>query len=359
MINLHNWKELANKKVLVRIDGNVPLTNGVIDNAFRLHAVLPTLQFLQERGAQITIITHLGRPKNYEPELSTKPLQQWFDATQLKVTVLENLRFDPREQEPNKLYAQELADDFDYFVQDAWGVLHRHDTSVTLLPACFAPEKRSFGFLVEKELKQLKTVKNNPAQPYLVFLGGGKGDTKLEMLEKLVHTKKPTTIIVLPALCFTFFKALGKPVGASLVDEQFVPRVQELLQKAQEAKIELLFPIDVTYLEGWHGPLKICDIEKLPTQGIGMGIGPKSLEFFKTKISSAKTIFFNGAMGITDRPETLESTDRLLEIIAEAKNAYRVIGGGNSVAEVEKLRLLDQVNFCSTGGGSTLAYIKL
>ena len=357
-MNLQNWSNLANKKILVRIDGNVPIENGVITNDFRLHAVMPTLQLLHAKGAQITIITHIGRPKDKEQKLSTKPLQQWFQAHNLPVTVLENLRFDPREKLEDKTYAQELAQGFDYFVQEAWGALHRHDTSITLLPTCFAPEKRSLGLLVQKEIDALEHLKEHPQQPYLVLLGGGKGETKLKILHKLIQTKKPTTIFVLPALCFTFFKAMGKQVGKSLIDEEFLPHALQLLHDAHKNNIEVLLPLDVTYLEGTlQGNVTTCSVEHIPHDGIGMGIGPQSLELCAEQIQKAKTIFFNGAMGIGARPETFASTQQVLRVIAQAKDAYRVIGGGDSVAQAEKIGLLDQFNFCSTGGGSTLAYI--
>lgn len=311
-MNLQDWKDLTNKKVLVRIDGNVPLKNNVIDNDFRLKAVLPTLRFLREKGATITIATHLGRPKpgapgHRDPQLSTKPLQQWFNAQNFKVNVLENLRFDPREQQmcpcpaepwrrrvvkPNPLFARELADGFDYFVNDAWGAFHRHDTSITLLPGCFPPEKRSFGFLVQKELEALTPLKDNPQQPYLIFLGGGKGETKLQILKELVATKKPTTVIVLPALCFTFLKALGKPIGMSLIDEEFLPNVQELLQQAKNSRIEILFrsilPILRMILMGNSKPV----LQKIsPRMALAWALAQNRKNFLQKKSKVQKQFF--------------------------------------------------------------------
>lgn len=357
-MNLTTWANLSHKKILVRIDGNVPIKDAIITNDFRLRAVIPTLQFLQKCGGKITIITHMGRPKDRETQLSTKPLQQWFDHQHIQVTVLENLRFDPREKLGDPAYAQKLAHGFDYFVQDAWGALHRHDTSITLLPQCFAPEKRTVGLLVEKELAALAQLKNNPKKPYLLFLGGGKGETKLKILEKLICTKKPSTIFVLPALCFTFFKAMGKQIGKSLIDNDFLPHALQILKNAQTNNIELLFPLDVTYLEEKsQGNLQCCDIDHFPDTGIGMGIGQKSLTLYAEKIAAAKTIFFNGAMGIDSRPESQLSTIQLLKLIARAAQAYRVVGGGDSIAAAEDAALFNQFNFCSTGGGSTLAYI--
>jgi phosphoglycerate kinase len=357
-MNIQNWNNLVDKKVLVRIDGNVPIEKNIIQNDFRLQAVLPTLQWLREKGAEITLIAHLGRPKSWDPQFSIKPLQQWFDVQNSKVTILENLRFDPRERQGDLAYAKELAQGFDYFVQDAWGALHRHDTSITLLPTCFTPERRSIGLLVQKELTSLNPLKDSPEKPYFIILGGGKGETKLKIIETLIANKKPTTLIVLPALCFTFFKAMGKPVGKSLIDEEFLPKAKRLLVQAENNNITILFPLDVTYLKDtMQGDLKTCNVENFPDSGVGMGVGPRSLEFFSETLKAAKTIFFNGAMGLHERPETIESTQQLLRIIVQKYDAYRVVGGGDSVAIVEAMGLLNPFDFCSTGGGATLAYI--
>jgi len=173
---LKTWN-LKNKKVLLRIDGNVPLHNGVILNDFRLRALTKTLDFLQQKQALVTIITHLGRPKIFNPLLSTAPLALWFAKRDYDtVSVEENLRFDPREKESTVDYARDLATGFDFYLNEAWGVIHRNDTSIALLPTCFPQENRSIGFLIEQELSALTPLRVAPAEPFLVLLGGCKGE---------------------------------------------------------------------------------------------------------------------------------------------------------------------------------------
>ena len=361
MQSIKNWN-LIGKNVLVRFDGNVPLENGVIQNDFRLIALLPTLELLKEKGAHITLATHLGRPEGADPAFSTNPLKEWFASKGYGnscVTVLENLRYNAGEKNHDIAYARELAQGIDYYVNDAWGVMHRKDTSITLVPTLFDPDKRAFGLLVEKELAALKTLKNDPQKPYVVILGGGKVETKLPVIERLVDSNKPTTIIILPALAATFAKAVGKPVGKSLVDDELLAHARKILEKAAcTNNLTLLFPIDYTYVENnWDGPLKTCDSQNFSDNGIAMGVGPRSLELFAPYIKNAATIFFNGAMGNPSRPETMQPLLELLRMIA-ASDAYSVIGGGNSVTEVEQMGLMHEIDYCSTGGGSTLLYIS-
>lgn len=364
-MNIQSWN-LVGKKVFVRFDGNVPIENGVIQNDFRLTALLPTLELLKEKGAHITLATHIGRPEGADPAFSTHPLKEWFASRgygNSSVTVLENLRFNAGEKNQDSAhaqeYARELAKGMDYYVNDAWGLMHRKDTSITIVPTLFAPDKRAFGLLVEKELAALTDLKNNPVKPYVVILGGGKVETKLPVIERLIDSNKPTTIIILPALAATFAKALGNPVGKSLVDDALLGQAQKILEKkACTNNLELLFPLDYTFVENsWDGPLKTCDAQNFPVHGIAMSVGPRSLELFAPYIKNAATLFFNGAMGNPSRPETMKPLNELLRMIA-ASDAYSVIGGGNSVTEVENLGLMKKIDYCSTGGGSTLLYIS-
>lgn len=360
IVNMHTWN-LIGKNVFVRIDGNVPIESGVIQNDFRLVAILPTLELLKEKGAHITLATHLGRPEGSDPALSTHPLKEWFASKGYKsnsVTILENLRFNPGEKNQSLSFAKELAKGMDYYVNDAWGVMHRKDTSITILPTLFDPDKRSFGLLVMKELAALNSLKTDPKKPYVVILGGGKTETKLPVIERLIDSNKPTTVIVLPALAATFAKALGNPIGKSLVEDGLLEQAKKILTKKECSSIELLMPVDYTFVEHtWNGKLGICDAQDFPPHGISMGVGPRSLELFEPYIKNAHTIFFNGAMGNPSRPETMKPLHDLLHMIASS-DAYSVIGGGNSVTEVENLGLMNQIDYCSTGGGSTLLYIS-
>lgn len=357
-MNISDW-DLENKNVLLRIDGNVPLKNGTIESDFRLRALIPTLTLLTTAGAHITIATHIGRPKNKDPKLSTKIIKQWLTNNGFPhIKVLENLRFNPEELGKSNTFAKKLSHNIDYYINDAWGTLHRDETSTTLVPQLFNPKKRSLGLLVYEELHALEKLKNNPDKPYVVFLGGGKPATKIPIIENLIKQHHVSTIVVLPALAFTFLKAQGKNVGKSLVDDSLLETARSLIKQADAAHIKISIPTDYTYAEeAFNGPLKICDQDNFPPNGFGLGLGPQSIEECKRIISKAKTIFYNGAMGIPERPETLKPLHVLLKSIANS-SAYTVIGGGNSVAEIEKLHLSDQIDFCSTGGGSTLLYIS-
>lgn len=356
--DIRSW-HLAGKEVFVRIDGNVPIERGIIQNDFRLKAVLPTLDILKEKGAHITIATHLGRPDGKDPAFSTKPLKQWFaQQGHAAATVLENLRFHPGEKNNDPLFAKELARGMDFYVNDAWGVLHRHDASVTQMPLLFHPERRAFGCTVERELAALNHLREQPEQPYVVILGGGKPETKLPVLERLLERNMVATILLLPALTFTLLKALGRPVGASLVAKELLASAHALVTLAETHAINLVLPIDYTVLRtNWQGPLELCDADHFPADGIGIGVGPRSLELFEPYLRTARTIFFNGAMGIPDRPDTMAPLHALLRMIA-ASPSYSVIGGGNSITEIEHLGLMQSIDYCSTGGGATLTYIS-
>lgn len=348
------------KKVFLRIDGNVPIKNGTILNDFRLRSLIPTLKLLQEKEAFVTIGTHIGNPQTKKDllNLSTKPLQEWFKKKGFdNCTVLENLRFNPGEKGLSHSFAQQLAHTMDFYINDAWGTMHRNHTSITLLPKLFAKKNRSYGLLVEKEIQKLSRLKNLPHKPYLVLLGGNKLATKLLLLKQLIQEKSPTTVIVLPALAFTFLKASGQPVGLSKIDESLIPLAQKIIQLTNATETELIIPLDFTYFENnLHGILKRCNQKEIPDNGIGMSIGPRSLALFKRKIIEAQTIFFNGTMGISSNKETLKPLHELLHTIAQA-SGYRVVGGGSSILELEKLNLTTHIDFCSTGGGSTLKFI--
>jgi len=366
--DMHSIKaqDLKGAKVFYRIDGNVDIINQKIQNDFRLQAILPTLQLLTNAGAHITVATHIGRPKGIQKELSTAPLKNWFTEHGFPdINLLENLRFNggerTRDREEALAFARELAHGMDYYINDAWGLLHRNDTSITVLPTLFAPEKRAFGLLVEKELAALESLKNSPKAPYVVILGGGKVETKLPVIERLIKKQnngKPavSTIIILPALSFTFMRAMGLQTGASLVDEALIPHAGLIMELAQKNGVELVFPLDYTYIFD-QNKIGTCDAIGIPKNGKGMAVGPRSLELFESYLKNAQTIFFNGAMGNQDQPETMKPLDALLYMISQS-NSYSVVGGGNSVAEVQNCGFMDKIDYCSTGGGSTLMYIS-
>jgi len=277
--------------------------------------------------------------------------------------LLENLRFFSGEKNNNQAFAQELAQLGDYYVDDAFGTLHRTDTSITLVPLLFAPDKRSIGLLVEKELRILDRLREHPDHPFVLMLGGGKTTTKIPLIERFIDQKikghdTVDTVLLCPALAFTFAKALGKPVGKSLVDDAMLNVCRTILDKSKQQNIDIILPIDyqIAY-DTITQPFAVIDADAMPDNSIGISIGPKTIELFKKKMNSAKIIFFNGAPGFIDKPETLEGAKNLLQAIT-AHSANTILSGGDSIAIAHRCGLLHEFTHVSTGGGATLAYLS-
>lgn len=372
---LPEWN-LANKRVLLRADLNVPIDQGHILDDTRLQAIRPTIDLIIQKGGQCIIITHMGEPTAYDPHLSTQQLIPWFKKnnyaiefahtpaeiftktsnTSAHITLLENLRFFPGEKNNDHLFAQELAQLGDYYVNDAFGTLHRTDTSITLVPLLFPQDKRSIGLLVEKELRVLNRLRDHPDHPFVLILGGSKAATKIPLITSLLD--KVNTILLCPALAFTFAKALGKPVGKSLVDDTMLDACRTILQNGHEQNIDIVLPIDYQITDpNSTQPYTLIAAEKMPPDGVGISIGPKTIELFKEKMSKAKTIFFNGTPGFTDQPETLEGAKNLLHAITET-SADTILSGGDSIAVAHMFGLLHAFTHVSTGGGATLTYLS-
>ncbi len=360
-------------RVFLRVDANVPIVNGIILNDFRLKAIEPTLTLLAQKNAKIIMGTHLDRPHAKETKDSTKVLLPWFvergyaidfastltEAYEKSLTMkpqsillLENLRFDPGERNQSESFARSLRELAGYYVNDAFALLHRNDTSITLLPALFQPNERSIGHLIEFELVELEALKK-PKRPFIIFIGGGKVKDKLPFIKHLIDIAD--TLVILPAVAFTFLKAQGIEVGHSLVADELLDEARTILSDASQKNVRIIFPCDYLTSTGtFDGPLKT--VKTLSSDSVGISVGPESLKIYQEEIQKAKTIFLNGAMGIFERPETLEPLYTLLQAIAQS-SAYTVVGGGESVAAVYQQNLQDRMSFCSTGGGSTLYYL--
>lgn len=367
---------LKNKTVFLRADLNVPLKDGIILNEHRLMALVPTLSHLLEQHATIILATHIGRPTNHEAELSTSHLISWFTAHGYviffapdlaavpalvhahpqSIILLENMRFYAGETTHDAAFARQLASYADYYINDAFALLHRNDTSITLLPELFAREKRSIGFLIENELKHLNRLIENPEHPFTLILGGGKIDSKIPLLKNLIpHIDH---LLLCPAIVFSFLKALKKPVGRSLVDESALSTCLELLNQAREHNVTVHFPIDYQIALGsFEGPLSYVTADAFPIDGVGITIGPKTSVQFGATIAASKTIFYNGLMGTVDRQETLSGMSAIFQAMVQS-GGYSVIGGGDSVAAAEILGYADDIDYLSTGGGATLSYLS-
>jgi phosphoglycerate kinase len=363
------------KCVIVRVDFNVPILNGAIKDDFRIRAALPTIDALLNAGATVIILTHIGRPKNKNPDLSTTCIVRWFKKNDYdayfadtiekaqalekqhsnSIIVLENLRFFPEEKMGSMEFAQSLAQLGEFYVDDAFGDMHRNDTSITFLPKQFPHDKRSIGLLTQEELAFFNSILHHPQKPFTVVLGGGKVSDKLPLITHLIS--KANTILLCPAISFTFAKAMGKPVGKSLVDETLITQCSLILEQAKKHGTRIVLPEDYQVAhESLQGTLSYTESDKIADSDYGISIGKKTIKTYSSIIKESGTIFFNGSMGFADRPETMIATNKLLKAIAQARGVS-VVAGGDSVAAAQANGSAGGFNFVSTGGGAALEYL--
>ena len=370
---LSQWK-FHSKKVFLRADLNVPLKNSTILNDFRLQSIVPTLNHLLKNNNMIILATHIGRPHGYDKNLSTELLIPWFKehhynivfAPTIKdilsipfqeklIVLLENVRFFPGEQDPNPIFAKQLAQTAHYYVNDAFGSLHNNDCSITLLPYEFSENRRTIGFLVEKELKTFDALLHNPQKPFIAILGGKKIKEKIPLIKNLLRTTD--TILLCPALCFSFLAALHKPFGKSLIDESTFALCKNIIIQAQDHHVDIMLPHDYQIAENTlDGTLSYTQASQFPSNAIGISIGPKTVDLFIQKINAAQTIFFNCAMGFSERPETRQSTYALLHAMAQAQGVT-IVAGGDTIEATFAAGIADNIDHLSSGGGAALAYL--
>jgi len=367
MIAAHfqSW-HLHNQKVLVRADLNVPIQNNQILSDFKLKAFEPTLHALLKQQARVIIITHLT------PELSTQLLLPWFNDQGYTISfapdietartmdnhsliLLENIRFFLGEKEQSADFARALAQLGTYYINDAFGVLHRSDTSVTLLPALFQSAHRSCGLLIEKELHMLTPIAQAPKHPYVGILGGGKPETKLPLMMQLLSTVD--VMIVLPALSNTYADAQRQPVGQSLVCKELQDACLKTLHRYRN---KIMLPLDYQVASSTpSGALKnirTSAMNEVHDQDIIVSIGPKTIARIQNSIAHANMILLNGMPGFSAFEYTQEAAHELLKIVTQS-TAQTLLCGTDSIALAEKYTLLSQFTYVSTGGGATLAYL--
>ncbi|QQR49287.1 phosphoglycerate kinase [bacterium] len=378
---------VAQKRVFVRADLNVPLSDKVIVNDFRLTALLPTLDYLLENDAKVVLATHLGNPEalsrsNYFDEnLSSSLLVEWFEkrgyhiiyeidllkaeakshTDRHAILLIENLRFFHGEKESKSAntFADLLKNLADCYVNDAFALMHRNDTSTTLLPQRFNTEDRSIGFLVEKELTMLTSIKEKPQQPYVMILGGNKVKDKIDLLKNILKRPRyamPQSFLIGGAMAHAFLQAQGYHIGQSIVDMSAVEFARNFLHKADELQISINLPHDALVTFGDSYPTDYYNIDAIPSNGTIVDIGPGTIEMFSQDIAKATTIFANGTMGIYEDPAYAQGTSKILHAIANSQ-ALSVIGGGDTVAAIFANNLQTEIDFLSTGGGATLAFI--
>lgn len=384
----------AGKRVLVRVDFNVPIKEGKVKDDTRVAAAIPTLKHLLDQGATLVLFSHLGRPKGGFEEASSlapvapvlekhlgKPvtfiggsaeLTPASDATLAKVQaapagsviLLDNVRFEVGEEKNDEALAKRLARLGDAFVLDAFGSAHRAHASVTGV-AKFLPSYA--GFLMEKEVSSIGRALHNPAKPYWVVLGGAKVSDKIGVIENLLP--RVTGMIIGGAMAFTFLKALGGKVGKSLVEDDKLDLALDLKRKADALGVSFLLPIDVIAAQKIEAGTEVREFESssIPDDWMGLDIGPKTRQMFTIALTlgtsaspgQAKTVLWNGPMGVFEVDDFAKGTLELGEAIAKLQGAFTVIGGGDSVAAANKLGIVDDFSHVSTGGGASLELLEL
>ncbi len=373
--------DLRNKKVLVRCDFNVPFDEeGKISDNRRIVAALPTIRYLLEMGCKIILCSHLGRPKGeFKKEFSLKPVAEELsrllnvevklaedvvgesakaltnNMQEGKIVLLENVRFEAGEEKNDEELSKKLASLAEIYVNDAFGTAHRAHSSTTGV-ASFLPAVS--GFLIEKELEFLGNALENPQRPFVAILGGKKVSDKIGVIDSLLE--KVDTLIIGGGMAYTFFKSMGYNVGKSICEEDKLELAQSLIKKAEEKNVKLLLPIDNVVADEFspEANTKIVSSNEIPEGWEGLDIGPKTVELFEEKLKNAKTIIWNGPLGLFEYEKFANGTNEIAKCLANLNEVITIIGGGDSAAAVEKIGLADKMTHISTGGGASLEFLE-
>ncbi len=374
------------QKVLVRCDFNVPLKNGVITDENRINAALPTIEKLIADGGRVILCSHLGKPKGEpKPELSLAPVAKALSEKLGKevvfaaddnvvgenakaaveamkdgdVVLLQNTRYRAEETKNGEAFSAELGSLADIFVNDAFGTAHRaHCSTVGVVSHV---KEAVAGYLIGKELKYLGNAVETPVRPFVCILGGAKVDSKLPVIENLLT--KADTLIIGGGMAYTFLAAKGYGVGTSLIDESKIDYCREMMAKAEEKGVKILLPIDCTITKEFPDPIDapiditVVDADKIPSDYMSLDIGTKTAELYATEVKNAKTVVWNGPMGVFENPILAKGTIAVAKSLAET-DAVTVIGGGDSAAAVNTLGFGDKMTHISTGGGASLEFLE-
>ncbi len=376
--------DLKDKRVLVRVDFNVPLDDRLnVTNDIRIVESLPTIRKIINDGGKAILISHLGRPKGErKPEFSLKPAAERLSKLISKnvilapdcigsktekivndmkagdVVLLENLRFHKEEEKNDPDFAKQLASLGDVYVNDAFGSAHRAHASTEgvtkFIKTCAA------GYLMQKELDYLGTALSNPKRPYCAILGGAKISGKIDVINNLLD--KVDSLIIGGGMAFTFFKAQGKEIGKSLLESEKIDLAKELLAKVGKSKVKLLLPVDIVVANEFKNdsPSTIVNVNNIPSDKMGLDIGPETIKLFCDELMKSKAIVWNGPMGVFEMSNFAKGTFAIADALVEAtsKGSVTVVGGGDSAAAIDKAGLKDKVSHVSTGGGASLEFLE-
>ena len=344
--------DVSGKRVLVRTDFNVPMENGEITDDFRIRAALPTINWLTERGAQVVTASHLGRPKGQpNPKYSMDAVRARLAELAPGVELLENLRFDAGEEGNDPAFVAKLIEGIDMYVDDAFGACHRAHASIVGPPQTLPS---AMGLLLQKEVEVLLGLREHPKHPFVAVLGGSKISDKLGVVEALLNTVD--SLVIGGAMCFTFLAAQGYPIGDSLWEPDQVDTCRRLLEQSKASGKTIHLPEDLTGVDA-AGNYATFGI-RLPDGAKGFDIGPGSAAAFTDVIMDARTVFWNGPMGMFEDPRFESGTRTVAQAMADTK-AFTVVGGGDSAAALAQFRLDDEVDHVSTGGGASLELLEL
>lgn len=374
------------KRCLVRVDFNVPLDeNKNITDDNRIVAALPTIKFLLEKNAKVILMSHLGRPKGVvNPKYSLAPAAKRLaellgqevklacdvvgdsakalvaNIKEGEVVMLENLRFHAEEEKNDEEFCKKLASFCDIYVNDAFGTAHRAHASTAGISK-FVPVSVA-GFLIEKELKFLGGALDNPIRPFVAILGGSKVSDKIGVIENLLN--KVDCLLIGGGMAYTFFKAKGYEVGTSICEADKIDLAKSLLKKADEKGVKLLLPVDTKVAAKFPEPIdakidvEIVDSDKIPADKMGLDIGVKTQKLYADTVKNAKTVVWNGPMGVFENPVLAEGTKAVAQALADNSEAVTIIGGGDSAAAAIQMGFADKISHISTGGGASLEFLE-
>ncbi len=378
-LNTIKEADLKGKRVVIRVDFNVPLKNGVVTDNTRIKAALPTVKYILEQGASLVVMSHFGRPKGQKnPDFSMAPIAKEFEALLGKpvklapdvigdeveaevkalkpgeVLLLENVRFYKEEEANDPEFAKKLASYGDIYCNDAFGTAHRAHASTEGV-SHYLPSYA--GFLIEKEVKFMAPLLENPDKPFVAIIGGSKVSSKITVLESLVKTCD--TIVIGGGMAYTFLNVLGHKIGKSLFEPDYVETAKAFLDKAAEKGVKVILPVDNVCAKEFSETAEpiLVNSDNISDDLMGMDIGPKTVKLIVDALKDAKSVVWNGPMGVFEFDAFAKGTEEVAKALADS-NATTVVGGGDSVAAINKFHLADKISHVSTGGGASLEFLE-